>query len=274
MDLETLLKPGPTRVMGIVNVTTDSFADDINRSLTQAIDYGIELASEGADIIDIGGESTRPGAERVSESQEMARVIPVAQALAGSGIVVSVDTVRASVARQAIRAGAMIVNDVSGGLADPDILRVVAEAGAGYVLQHWQTPFDHRPTHTHVVEEVRSQLAQRVRIALTAGIDPGHLIVDPGIGFGKTPSQNWELLASASQIAELGHPVLWGVSRKRFLAEAYDRPTEPWQRDGATIAVTALLAEQRVWAVRTHTVADQRTAVAVAEHCTPRGARR
>ena len=265
MELETLLAAGPTRVMGIVNVTTDSFADDIHRTVTQAIDFGIEGASEGADIIDVGGESSRPGAERVDETEEIARVIPVVAALAGSGIAVSVDTVRASVAREALRAGAMIVNDVSGGIADPDILTVVAQAGAGYVLQHWRIPFDHRCTHVHVVEEVRSELAQRLSLALDAGIDPGRIVLDPGIGFGKTPSQNWELLASASAISELGHPVLWGVSRKRFLAEAYDRPTEPWQRDGATIAVTTLLAEQRVWAVRTHTVAEHRTAIAVAE---------
>jgi len=265
MELETLLAPGPTRVMGIVNVTTDSFADDIHRTLTQAIDFGVELASEGADIIDIGGESTRPGAERVSEADEMSRVIPVVAALAGSGIAVSVDTVRAAVAREALRAGAMIVNDVSGGIADPDILSVVAQNGAAYVLQHWRTPFDHRSTHVHVVDEVRTELAERLSLALNAGIDPGRIILDPGIGFGKIPSQNWELLASASEVSDLGHPVLWGVSRKRFLAEAYSQPTEPWQRDGATLAVTTLLAEQRVWAVRTHTVAEQRTAIAVAE---------
>ena len=265
MDLETLLEPGPTRVMGIVNVTADSFADDIHRSVLQAIDFGIELSSEGADIIDIGGESTRPGAERVNEADEIARVIPVVEALAGSGIAVSVDTVRASVARKAFRAGAMFINDVSGGLSDPDILRVVAESGAGYVLQHWRVPFDHRSTHVHVVGEVRSELSERLESAVSAGVDEHKIILDPGIGFGKTPSQNWELLAHASEIADLGHPVLWGVSRKRFLAEAYPHPTEPWQRDGATIAVTTLLAEQRVWAVRTHTVADQHSAIAVTE---------
>ena len=265
MEVAALLRPGPTRVMGIVNVTTDSFADDIHRSLTQAIDFGIELVGEGADIIDVGGESTRPGAERVSEAEEMARVIPVVEALAGSGMAVSVDTVRARVVREALRTGALIVNDVSGGLADPDILRVTAEAGAGYVLQHWRTPFDHRPTHVHVVEEVRTELAQRLDTALAAGIDADGIILDPGIGFGKTPSQNWELIASASKISDLGHPVLWGVSRKRFLAGVYDHPTEPWQRDGASLAVTTLLAEQRVWAVRTHTVAEHRTAIAVVE---------
>ena len=265
MDVETILEPGPTRVMGIVNVTTDSFADDVHRSVMQAIDFGIEMAGEGADIIDIGGESTRPGAERVSESEEMARVIPVAEALAGSGIAVSVDTVRANVARAALHAGALIINDVSGGVADPEILNVVAEAGAGYVLQHWRTPFDHRPTHVHVVDEVCTELTHRLDIALAAGIEQEKIILDPGIGFGKTPSQNWELLACAPTIAELGYPVLWGVSRKRFLAEAYPRPTEPWQRDAATIAVTTLLAEQRVWAVRTHTIAENRAAIWVAE---------
>lgn len=265
MELESLLSMGPTRVMGIVNVTADSFADDRHRSITQAIDFGIELAEQGAHIIDVGGESTRPGAHRVSEMEELDRVIPVVEALAGSGIAVSVDTVRAPVAREAIRAGAWMINDVSGGITDPEILSVVAEAGVGYILQHWRTPFDHRSTHVDVVSEVCQELAARVARGLEAGIRPEQLVLDPGIGFGKTPSQNWELIANAERVAELGLPVLWGVSRKRFLADVYDRPTEPWQRDSATEALTALLARQRVWAVRTHTVYGHRTAIAVAE---------
>jgi len=297
--------------MGIVNVTPDSFADAIHRDVTGAIEYGIDLSTQGADIIDVGGESTRPGADRVSEPDELVRVIPVVGALASLDIPVSVDTVRSAVAQAAVRAGAIIVNDVSGGLADPAMFDVVAESGAGYVLQHWRVPFDHRisgwdigdgsfcltsvsgwdksdgsvcrtsgqdhQNRPHglphplppeglppIVSQVQTELAERVTAALRAGVGPGQLILDPGLGFGKTAAQNWELVAHADIIAGLGFPVLWGTSRKRFLAEAYDHPTEPWQRDDAGTALTALLARQGVWAVRTHTVAAHRTAIAVA----------
>ena len=255
----------PTLVMGIVNVTPDSFADDVHRGVTAAIDYAIELAAQGADIIDVGGESTRPGATRVTAAEELARVVPVVEALAGAGIAVGVDTVRAEVALAAVRAGARLVNDVSGGLADPAILEVVADHPVGYVLQHWRTFADHRSTHVDVVEEVRAELSARAERALAAGLDPARLILDPGVGFGKTAEQNWALVARAADIGALGYPVLWGVSRKRFLTRAYDRATDPWERDAAGTAVTTLLARAGAWGIRTHAVAAARTAVAVAE---------
>ncbi|MDR2973268.1 MAG: dihydropteroate synthase [Propionibacteriaceae bacterium] len=260
-----VLTPGPTRLMGIVNVTADSFSEPIHRSVRAAIDWGIELVSQGADLIDVGGESTRPGAERVDQDAELARVLPVVEALAGSGVPVSVDTVRSAVARAAIDAGAVIVNDVSGGLTDPGILQVVADSDAGYVLQHWRRPFDHGFSHRDVVAEVCEELATRRDAAVAAGIDPGRIILDPGIGFGKTPDQNWELIAHSDHVAALGHPVLWGVSRKRFLAQMYPEQTQPWQRDAAGVAVTALLARQGVWGVRVHTASDHRAALGVAE---------
>ncbi len=262
--LADLLRPGPTRVMGIVNVTPDSFSDSVHRGVRQAIDWGIELSGQGADLIDVGGESTRPGAEPVDQATELARVVPVVAALAGAGLAVSVDTVHAPVAEAAIRAGVLLVNDVSGGVADPAILEVVAGSGAAYVLQHWRTPFDHRFDHVEVVAEVCDELARRAERALAAGVAPGRLILDPGLGFGKTARQNWALIDGVDAIAGLGFPVLWGASRKRFLAEAYPGPTEPWERDAAGAAVTALLASRGVWGVRTHTVAEHRAAIAVA----------
>jgi len=265
VSVEQLLAPGPTRVMGILNVTPDSFAEVTAREARQAIDWGIELAEQGADVVDVGGVSTRPGASPVDCDEEMARVLPVVEALAGAGIAVSVDTVRALVARAAVGAGAVFVNDVSGGLADPEILSVVAGSSAGFVLQHWRVPFDHSLTHADVVAEVRAELSHRAGLALEAGIPPTRLVVDPGIGFGKSPTQNWTLLASADAIATLGFPVLWGVSRKRFLSQMYSRPTDPWERDVASVAATALLAAKGVWAVRTHTVEDHLTAIRVAE---------
>jgi dihydropteroate synthase len=250
--------------MGIVNVTPDSFAEPFHRSLPQAVELGRRLHAEGADIIDVGGESTRPGSARVSEADELARVVPVVAALARAHIPVSIDTVRAGVAEAALAAGARLVNDVSGGLADPRILDVVAHHHALYILQHWRTPFTFESTHSDILTEVPEELGERAAAALAAGLPRDHLIVDPGIGFGKTPAESWELIAHPDAIAALGFPVLWGVSRKRVLASAYDHPTEPWQRDSAGVAVTAHLARHRVWAVRTHTVPDHRVAIAAA----------
>jgi len=262
--------------MGVVNVTPDSFGDmgtvpasqDGNTRptrLERAIERGLDLAEQGADLIDVGGESARPGAERVGEAEELSRVLPVVAALAGTGLAVSVDTTRAAVARAAIAAGAVLVNDVSGGLADAAMYATVAASAAGYVLQHWRVPYDHRSTHRDVVAEVRQELVDRIAAALAAGLPPSRLVIDPGLGFGKTPAQSWALIAQADAIADLGYPVLWGTSRKRFLAEVYPGPTEPWQRDQAGAAVTALLAHQRVWAIRVHDISVHRTAVAVAE---------
>ena len=265
--LDALLTDGPTRIMAILNSTPDSFSHDVHASITQAIEAGIEMAEQGGDIIDVGGESTRPGAERIDEAEESARVIPVIHALASAGIAVSVDTVRANIAEAAIDAGAILVNDVSGGLADPRILKVAAEANVGYVLQHWRTPFDHRPTHTNVVSEVCTELTERAQRALDAGISPDRLILDPGIGFGKTNPQNWELIRHADKIATLGYKVLWGVSRKRFLADVFPHPTHPWQRDQATQSLVPYLST--AWALRIHTVPPIRTALAVAHVLNP-----
>ncbi|MCW3156616.1 dihydropteroate synthase [Micropruina sonneratiae] len=252
--------------MGILNVTPDSFSDGGDFLAAEAaIAHGRRLLADGADLVDVGGESTRPGAERVPVEEELRRVLPVIRALAGDGAMVSIDTMRAEVAATAVGAGATIVNDVSGGLADPAMLDTVAALGACYVAMHWRGQSDvmHRLTDYHdVVADVAAELAGRRDAALAAGIDPGRLILDPGIGFAKTADQNWTLLAGLDGIAALGQPVLVGVSRKRFLGTLLDdRP--PRQRDDASVALTTLLAQRGVWAVRTHTVRAHADAVAV-----------
>jgi dihydropteroate synthase len=267
--LNGLLTPGPTRIMGIVNVTSDSFSDG-GRWLDpdQAIAHGIDLMSEGADLIDIGAESTRPGAARVPADEELARLLPVVAGLSAAGVPVSVDTTRSTVAAAAIQAGALIVNDVSGGLADPRMLATVASSPAGYVVMHWREFMSDGAPRTSpysaVVSEVITEVSRRAEAALRAGIEPERLILDPGIGFSKTTEDNWALLRAADRFQRIGLPVLWGVSRKGFLAEAYPRATEPSDRDAATVAVTTLLAALGVWGVRTHEVASQRAAVVVA----------
>ncbi|NLT29779.1 MAG: dihydropteroate synthase [Propionibacterium sp.] len=250
--------------MGIVNVTPDSFSDGGSwPDADSAIAQGERLLAEGADLIDVGGESTRPGAARPDAEEELRRVIPVIRALAGRGAVVSVDTMRAEVARQAVAAGAGIVNDVSGGLADPQMFAVVAELGADYVLMHWRA---HSATmqqadrlhYDDVVADVCAELSGRVDEALAAGIDPARLVLDPGFGFSKTVDHNWTLLRGIDRVQHLGYPVLVGVSRKSFLGARLGtggtaRP--PAELDDATAAVSAWCAERGVWAVRTHTVA-------------------
>ena len=270
------LPPERTLVMGILNVTADSFSDG-GRYLDAgaALAHGRALASEGADIVDVGGESTRPGAERVPVEIELGRVLPVVRALASEGVVVSVDTMRAEVADAAVRAGASWINDVSGGLADPEMLPMVARLGVGYVAMHWRAhsvEMDAAAVYADVVAEVRAELAGRRDAALAAGIDPGRLVLDPGIGFAKTGEHNWELLRHLDALASLGQPLLLGVSRKRFLGAlladaAGDRPAEG--RDAATLALTVVAAQQRVWAVRTHDVRAQRDAIAVIERMRP-----
>ncbi|MDR0489288.1 MAG: dihydropteroate synthase [Propionibacteriaceae bacterium] len=274
VQLDSFSQPIP-HAPGFVNLHTsaptnvrpkeaDSHGKDRDLIIRHAIDQGINLAEQGAQIIDIGGESTRPGATRTTEAEEFARVIPVVAALANIGLPVSIDTVRSRVAQAAVDAGAILINDVSGGLADPTILTVAAQAGVPIVLQHWRTPFDHKPTHTNILSEVPAELATRVKAAREAGIPSDHIILDPGIGFAKTNADNWELVSNPHVITELGFRTLWGVSRKRFLAEAYDHPTEPWERDTATVALTTHLGSHRAWAVRVHTITDQKAAVQVA----------
>lgn len=253
--------------MGVVNVTPDSFSDGgacFDRD--DAIAHGLELLDQGADLLDIGGESTRPGAVRPAAEEELRRVLPVVRALARR-VPLSVDTMRAEVARQAIEAGAQIINDVSGGLADPRMLEVVAEAEVDYVCQHWRghgAVMDGLATYGDLVAEVISELEGRVQACIASGIDREHIIVDPGLGFAKTAEQDWAILANLDRFTALGHRVLIGASRKRFLGHLL-QGREPGGRDAATAAVSVICAQHGVWAVRTHEVRAQRDAIAVVE---------
>lgn len=260
--------PARTLVMGIVNVTPDSFSDG-GRWLDAraAIEHGRRLVAEGADIIDVGGESTRPGAVRPEADEERARVLPVIEALAGEGVTVSLDTMRADVAAAGVGAGARIVNDVSGGLADPAMLDTVAGLDADYVCMHWRGLLGDGDTNAHyadVVDDVLAELAGRRAACLAAGIAPGRVILDPGYGFSKDADQNWQLLAALDQFQQPGHRLLVGVSRKRFLGSLLD-DREPTGRDAASAALTFEAARLGVWAVRTHTARAHRDAVTVAE---------
>ena len=262
--------------MGVVNVTPDSFSDG-GRWLDPeaAVAHGLRLAAEGADIVDVGGESTRPGAQRVDAAEELRRIGPVISGLAAAGVLVSVDTMRAGVAELALGAGARMVNDVSGGLADPQMPRTAASAGVPYVVTHWRgygRTMQQRAVYDDVVREVGAELRRQVDAVIAAGVDPSAVIVDPGIGFAKLPGHNWALLASLGEIATLGggrpFPVLVGASRKSFLGSlltgADGEPRPPDERDGATVAVSALAAAAGAWCVRVHAVAANADAVRVA----------
>jgi dihydropteroate synthase len=272
-------RPGPGRclVMGVVNVTPDSFSDGGAWYGTEpAVRHGLDLAAQGADLVDVGGESTRPGAQRVSEAEELRRVIPVIGALAGAGLRVSVDTMRARVAQAAVEAGACLVNDVSGGLADPQMPRIVAKTGAAYVVMHWRGhshDMMQRAVYHDVVAEVIAELRHRVDTVAAEGVDPGRIVLDPGLGFAKRPAHNWDLLTHLPEIAALGgtgpgFPVLIGASRKSFLGKllaAPDGTPRPFGGcDGATVGVTALAAASGAWAVRVHEVPQNVDAVRVA----------
>ncbi len=257
--------------MGIVNVTPDSFSDG-GRFLAAdaAIAHGLELRAQGAHLLDVGGESTRPGAERVDAAVERDRVVPVVRALAQAGAVVSIDTMNASTALAALEAGARIVNDVSGGLADPGMLSAVAGTDAEIVVQHWRGPSADmyaRAAYDDIVEDVATELARRIDAALSAGIPAGRIIVDPGIGFGKKGAQNWAVLHGMPRLAALGHRVLVGTSRKRFLTETLEaRGGEATvdRRDLATAVTSVLAAQSGAWAVRVHDVAATVDALDVA----------
>jgi len=261
--------------MGVVNVTPDSFSDGGQwYGADAAIAHGLELVAQGADLVDVGGESTRPGAQRISQEEELRRVGPVVTELVKAGVPVSIDTMRAEVAEFALAAGARLVNDVSGGLADPRMPALVAAAAASYVVVHWRGPSHDmysRAVYDDVVREVRDELAQRVETAVAAGVDPGRIVVDPGLGFGKRPEHNWPLLASLSALGALaGHsfPVLVGTSRKGFLgavlADQDGTPRPLSDRDEATVATTALAAVAGAWCVRVHQVPANADAVRVA----------
>jgi len=242
--------------MGILNITPDSFADGGKYlSKTDAITQGRRLIAEGADIIDIGGESTRPGAERVSEEMELERVIPVVTELVKDGAVISVDTMRAEVAKQGIAAGATYINDVSGGLADEKMANLIASnSKVQYIAMHWRghsKEMQKQAVYENVVTEVKDELDDRVTSLLKAGVSPEQIILDPGIGFAKESEHNWQILKNIERFQMLGYPLLVGVSRKRFLGELVNS-NEPDKREAATIALTAELARVKVWAVRTH----------------------
>jgi dihydropteroate synthase len=262
-------------VMGVVNVTPDSFSDGGQwYGADAAIAHGLDLMAQGADIVDVGGESTRPGAQRISAAEELRRVGPVVTGLVQAGVPVSIDTMRARVAEFALAAGARLVNDVSGGLADPAMPALVAAAGVSYVVVHWRghsRQMYTRAVYADVVAEVRDELAQRVDAVIAAGVDPGHIVLDPGLGFGKRPEHNWPLLAGLADVARLAggtFPVLVGASRKRFLGNLLAGPDgtpRPFEAcDGATVAITALAAAAGAWCVRVHQVPLNADAVRVA----------
>ncbi|MFQ1002954.1 dihydropteroate synthase [Modestobacter sp. SSW1-42] len=282
--MSELARPGRCVVVGVLNVTPDSFSDGgRHETVDAAVAHGLALAAAGADYVDVGGESTRPGAERVPADHELRRVLPVVAELARAGVAVSVDTTRSRVAAAALDAGAVLVNDVSGGLADPAMAAVVADAGVPWVLMHRRgdsRDMDARAGYDDVVAEVRRALCRRADAALAAGVDAGRLVVDPGLGFAKRPEHDLALLAGLPGITALGLPVLVGASRKRFLgavlAASGGHPRTPAERDDATLATTVLAAGAGAWGVRVHDVAGSADAVRVVAAvgaAAPRGAR-
>ena len=258
--------------MGVLNVTPDSFSDGgryLDPSL--ALKHGRQLVSDGADLVDVGGESTRPGAARPSAQEELDRVLPVVAGLVADGVLVSVDTMRASVAVEVVKAGAAMVNDVSGGRADDEMLPAVARLGTPYVLMHWRAHSREMEQHTaygDVVGDVMRELREQLDAALEAGVHPAKIAIDPGIGFSKTADQNWDVLGGMERLHELGHPVLVAASRKRFLgslladAQGELRPAE--LREDGTTATSALAAAAGSWCIRTHLVHPTLDAVRVA----------
>ncbi|WP_228372656.1 dihydropteroate synthase [Demequina maris] len=254
-----------TLVMGILNVTPDSFSDGGRfAELDAAIARGVQLAYDGADLVDVGGESTRPGAARVSVEEEQRRVVPVIRALAQAGVATSIDTMNAATARAAVEAGASIVNDVSGGLADDAMVATVADLAVDFIAMHWRahsTEMDHRDEYADVVREVGDELAARVDALIAAGVAEDRIVLDPGLGFSKVTGSNWPLLANQAEWSG-GRRVLVGASRKRFLGAAIARDgvdaADPTAREAATTAVTTLAAAAGAWGVRVH---DARAAV-------------
>jgi len=270
-DVSGLPHLGRCRVMGVINVTPDSFSDGgAFDDADSAVKHGLQLLAAGSDMLDVGGESTRPGARRVSPEEEQLRVLPVIRALAEAGAVVSIDTMRASTAEAALHAGARIINDVSGGLADADLPRVAAAAGVPYVVMHWRghsAAMQEQAVYDDVVREVHDELAARIDAVVAAGVSIEQIIVDPGIGFAKTAEHNWALLAHLETLLSLGRPVLVGASRKSFLGKLLtdgDEPRPVVERDDATAAVSALAAAAGAWGVRVHDARASANAVRVA----------
>ena len=264
---------GRPLVMGVLNVTPDSFSDGGSYlAVDAAVRHGLEMRDEGADLVDVGGESTRPGAGRVDEAEELRRVVPVVEALAGAGLVVSIDTMRARVAAAALEAGAAVVNDVSGGLADADMAPVVASATVPYVAMHWRghsADMAARAVYDDVVDDVVTELRRRLDALVAAGVDAERVVLDPGIGFAKGGDHNWALLANLDALAALARPVLVGASRKGFLgqllADPAGSPRVPEGRDVATAVLSALaVSEPGVWGLRVHAVRPTVDALRVA----------
>ena len=260
-------------VMGVLNITPDSFSDgNLYSSVDAALDHARLLAISGADIIDIGGESTRPGAERITVAEEQTRVLPVIKRIveAGLGVRLSIDTMNAATAREAVALGVSIINDVSGGLADPEMFRVAAETKATLVISHWRGHSNIMNTlnsYQHVAVEVAQELQLRVDAAVLSGVSRENIVIDPGLGFAKDMKQNWQLVARLDEIEKLGLPVLVGASRKRFIAGALDE-VEPntvsmERRDVATAVLTALLMQRKLWGVRVHNVLSTVDAISI-----------
>jgi dihydropteroate synthase len=259
-----MVSPGTrVQVMGVVNVTDDSFSDGgLYLDRDRAVEHGLALAAAGAAIVDVGGESTRPGATRVEAKVEIARVLPVVKGLARQGVTVSIDTMHAAVARAALENGATIVNDVSGGRADPAMAPLIAEAGVPWILMHWRSVGADHPHHVpeygDVVADVRDELLASVDAAVAAGVDRAKLIIDPGLGFAKSAEHNWTLLAALPEFVDTGIPVLVGASRKRFLgallADTDGQLRPPDGREAATAVISALAMMHGAWGVRVHDV--------------------
>lgn len=258
-------------VMGVLNVTPDSFSDGGRyATLDEAVRHGVRMREEGAGLVDIGGESTRPGAPRIDPQTERRRVLPVIRELVAAGVPTSIDTTRAAVAQAALEAGAVLVNDVSGGLADPAMAKVVADAGCPYVIMHWRGHsrlMAALATYRDVVAEVCAELAARVDAALAAGIDSSKIIIDPGLGFAKNAEHNWQLTRSIGELLALGYPVLFGASRKSYLGQLLAGPDEEarpvQEREAATVATSVLAVAAGAWGVRVHQVRDTADAIAV-----------
>lgn len=269
---ENLRNLDRTLVMGVLNVTPDSFSDGGRFDDTEiAISHALQMIEDGADIIDIGGESTRPGSERISVQVELDRVLPVIAGLVDSGVAISIDTMRAEVARAAIEAGACMINDVSGGKSDPEMLSYVSTLTVPYILMHWRGPSNIMNTLTDyndVVADVTSEISKQVDVAVAAGIARKRIAIDPGIGFAKTVDQNWPILKHLDVLEELGLPILMGASRKKFLGELLAKDgvvRDSDERESATTAISTLMAARGLWAVRVHDVRPTRDAIAVVD---------
>jgi dihydropteroate synthase len=269
---ENLRNVDRTLVMGVLNVTPDSFSDGGRFNDPKiATKHALQMIEDGADIIDIGGESTRPGSDRISVQEELDRVLPVVSALSGTGVAISIDTMRVEVARAAVVAGACMINDVSGGKADPGMLDFVATLNTPYILMHWRGPSNIMNTLTDyqdVVADVASEINQQVEVAVSAGIARERIAIDPGIGFAKTVDQNWPILKHLDVLEGLGLPILMGASRKKFLGELLAKdgvPRDSDERESATTAISTLMAARGLWAVRVHDVKSSSDAIAVVD---------